>query len=553
MRKHKYLFLLLTVLTLSSCQTKEYFPIPTQIGVVEKINLLSDERLKDWHLKDIQLDSLPGVSLYRAYDSLLVGKKGKEVIVAILDTKLDIHHEDLKGQLWINKNEIPNNNIDDDDNGYIDDINGWNFLGNSNNEDLLYQKYSYLRVVEKYEAFFKGKKVEDLSVKDSLLYQEYMHANKVLEVKSKKKDSDLAYAVLLLNILAESKKEMLKYFSNDKYTLKDLDSLSNLHSNNKKLQNSILRRSNFMKYGYTKEYLKEYELSVFVKYKKMLNKSYREREIQGDDPEKIKDAFYGNNILFGVVPFKHAIGVSGLLGATRNNNIGLDGFSNYIKIMPVVMVASGDEHDKDVALAIRYAVDNGAQIINMSWGKYFSLHSDWVIDAMKYAENKGVLLVTGSGNDAINNDVEKIYPDDNINGKEFLTNFISVGATEYNVNAQLKSSFSNYGNENVDVFAPGNNLYTTATNSTYQTGGGTSYASPIIAGVAALIWSYYPSLTVSEVKKIILDSGVKYDLIVNIGTEEKKELVPFSTLSKSGKIVNAYNALIMAEKISNKN
>jgi len=554
MKKQKHFLLFSVLLVLVSC-TKEriYTPISAQTDIIKRIHTLSDSEKKDWHLKDIELDTIPGISLQRAYDSLLVNKKGKEVIVAVLDTKLDIHHEDLKDQLWVNKDEIPNNNIDDDNNGYVDDIHGWNFLGNTKKEDLLYQKYSCLRIVEKYEPYFKGKQKKSLTTNDSLLFVKYNDAREAFNRRIKYKKSDFAYADMLLKSLADREKALLAYFPKGKYNLSDLDSLKKVHPKNKELQRDILIRSNFMKWGYTQEFMDLNKSDVIAKYGKMLNPLYNERDIVGDNSYDLEDAFYGNAVLFGDVPFRHSIGVSGLLGATRNNKTGINGISNHIKIMPVVMVASGDEHDKDVALAIRYAVDNGAQIINMSWGKNFSLHSDWVKDAMKYAESKDVLLVTAAGNDSSDNDVKNVYPDDNDNGKEYLSNFISVGATGFDVNDNLKTSFSNFGKENVDLYAPGTSLYTTATKNAYKSGRGTSYASPIVAGVAALVKSYYPSLTAVQIKRVLLESGVSYDIDVNIGSRKKKKLVPFSTLSKSGKIVNAYNALLMAEKISKTN
>lgn len=554
MKKQKHFLLFSVLLVLVSCtEEKSYTPISGQTDIIKRIHTLTELEKKDWHLKDIELDTIPGISLQRAYDSLLVGKKGKEVIVAVLDTKLDIHHEDLKKQLWVNEDEIPNNNIDDDQNGYVDDIHGWNFLGNTKKEDLLYQKYSCLRIVEKYEPYFKGKQKKSLTTNDSLLFVKYTVAREEFNRRIKYKKSDFEYADMLLKSLADREKALLVYFPKGKYNLSDLDSLKKVHPKNKELQRDILIRSNFMKYGYTQEFMDENKRGVVAMFDKMLNSLYDERAVTGDDSSDLEDAFYGNAILFGDVPFRHSIGVSGLLGATRNNKIGINGISNHIKIMPIVMVASGDEHDKDVALAIRYAVDNGAQIINMSWGKNFSLHSDWVIAAMKYAEGKDVLLVTGSGNDSNNNDVKKVYPDDNDHGKEFLSNFISVGATGFTINDNLKTSFSNYGKENVDIYAPGTSMYTTATKNAYKSGRGTSYASPIVAGVAALLKSYYPSLTAVQLKKVLLESGISYAIDVNIGDRKKKKLVPFSILSKSGKIVNAYNALLMAEKISKTN
>jgi cell wall-associated protease len=249
----------------------------------------------------------------------------------------------------------------------------------------------------------------------------------------------------------------------------------------------------------------------------------------------------------------HATQVSGLIAGNRKNDIGIKGFSDAIKIMPVVMVAAGgSEHDKDVALAIRYAVDNGARVINMSFGKTLSLHEDWVIDAIKYAEKKDVLLIGGAGNDAESIDIVSNYPLDynEDTGKEFCSNFISVGATTSIPNENFLASFTDYGKKNVDIFAPGQDLYTTDATRGYVRNRGTSLACAITSGTAALIRSYYPKLTAPQVKQIILDSGVSYDIEVIVpGTKDKK--VKFSELSKSGKVVNVYNAMVMASRIRN--
>lgn len=233
----------------------------------------------------------------------------------------------------------------------------------------------------------------------------------------------------------------------------------------------------------------------------------------------------------------------------------MDGVANSVWIMAVRAVPDGDEYDKDVALALRYAVDNGAKVINTSFGKGFSPHKEWVYDAIKYAASKDVLIVNAAGNDSQDIDVKDTYPNDEVNKKEISDNFLTVGALNYQFNKNLVAEFSNYGKRNVDVFAPGVKIYATVPESKYQFLQGTSMASPEVAGVAALLRSYFPSLTAAQVKKIIMDSGVKVNMSVYVGEDKgdgkKRPEKNFSELSTTGTIVNAKNAVIMAAKMAN--
>lgn len=516
----------------------------------QKKSVLSEEELKTWWQKDIIEDTIPGISLDRAYRELIQNKKGEEVIVAVLDTKIDISHEDIKGQLWINIDEIPNNNIDDDNNGYIDDINGWNFLGNNNGEDMLYELVEVARIVQKYQNDFTDMPEEDLTIAQNELFDTYQKAlsiyndqkHKALEQKER---ADKAYVDFI------SAKDFMKpYFKGEKMKIKSLDSLKKVEP---KLADYVDFFKELIEYDITeKDY--DYSRDYYNNELLMYNIDDDERKILRDGNSNFENNNYGNNILDGEVPFEHSIGVSGILAATRNNQIGIDGFSNNIKLMPVIMVCSGDEHDKDVSKAIYYAVDNGADIINMSWGKDFSLYEELVRDALRYAADKNVLLVTGSGNDGRNIDIgQRRFPTDFYNDEEFISNFISVGASSHKMDSTFVTSFSNYGKVNVDVFAPGENIYTTKSRNTYKTSRGTSYSSPIVSGIAALLKSYYPKLTAVELKKIIMDSGTSIDINVIVKKADgSKELVPFTELSKTGKIVNAYNALKMAEEVTRK-
>lgn len=287
-----------------------------------------------------------------------------------------------------------------------------------------------------------------------------------------------------------------------------------------------------------------------------LNTKFDGRKIVGDNPDDFNDRDYGNNNVIGPVKdgAKHGTHVAGIIAQGRHNGIGGDGVaSNNVEIMPVRAVPDGDEYDKDVALAIRYAVDNGAKVINGSFGKYYSTHSDWVYDAIKYAASKDVLIVCAAGNEGFDlnegGKVKERYPNDNMLGAtEISDSFLTVGAINHTLDENLIADFSNYGKTDVDVYGPGVRIFATTPNNKYEFLQGTSMASPNVAGVAALIRSYYPELKASEVKQIIMDSGLPVNLKVNLGGNPENQR-SFSELSRTGKIVNAYNAIIMADRV----
>ncbi|MNQ61141.1 Cell wall-associated protease precursor [compost metagenome] len=287
-----------------------------------------------------------------------------------------------------------------------------------------------------------------------------------------------------------------------------------------------------------------------------MNLNYNERLPIGDNPTILEKGYGNNNVsntIKGVRTIQdHNTMVSGIIAGNRTNGKGIKGIAQNVEIMPLNISPSGDEHDKDITMAIRYAVDNGAKIINMSFGKEFSMHEDWVVEAFKYAEEHNVLLVHSAGNDSQSVDENDSYPRDISydESKEICSNFINVGSITHKLDSTFVSDFSNYGKQNVDLFAPGDEIYTTGAGNIYKTESGTSFSAPMVSGTAALIWSYYPKLSVSEVKQIIMDSGTAYDLEVLVPGEEGKK-VPFSELSKSGKVLNVYNAMQLAEKVSN--
>ncbi len=497
-----------------------------------KFNDLTVAEEQSWSHLDLVKDTIPGMSINKAYDEIIKGKKGKTIIVAVIDSGVDIDHEDLDDIIWINKDEIPNNGKDDDNNGYIDDRHGWNFLGDTHNEQL-----EFVRLL------VSGNSNDPMYAKAQ---QEYIS-------KSQKYNGLKAHNEQLLNQIEASDKVVSEYLEKTEYTREAVYAIKT--ENQTLLQHiSIIKQT----YGFGLGSIKETKAALnkdlilfndFVNYH--LNKSFKGRKT-GDNPDDFTQKKYGNS---NVNPMNkdesHGTHVAGIIGAERNNGKGMDGVANNVKIMPIRTVPHGDEYDKDVALAIRYAVDNGAKVINMSFGKYYSPHSDWVKDAIIHASKNDVLIVAGAGNESLDLDKKMKFPNDHDeNKKEFSNTFMSVGSTEPEYGSGLVSYYSNYGKTTVDVFAPGSKIYSTFPENAYESINGTSMSAPAVAGIAALIRSQYPKLSAAQVKQILMDSGLPVNPKVIVGGNPNN-IKTFSELSKSAKLVNAYNALILAKTRSN--
>jgi cell wall-associated protease len=523
---------------------------------------LSNYFNENWSHLDSDKDKIYGISLQKLYNENIIKNNSNSLIVAIIDTQIDLNQEDLKGKIWVNTKEIPDNKIDDDKNGYIDDINGWNFVGKPNGGYFSYGNFEYTRVVKRWDSYFKNKKY--VSEDSLIVFEEYKSAQAKLDKSIKyyigwKKSLD--FRINHYKIVEDT----INYFFPKKdYTIAKLDSLYQKYKINDKTFKQR-RDDNDLDLG-SLIYYKKTDLEMGDKtiedligpsnqfdsiINKNLNVNFVDRDMIQDNPTKLEKG-YGNNQLNLYKNLNyHSTVVSGVIAGNRNNNIGIKGFHDNIKIMPLSTSISGDEHDKDIANAIYYAVDNGAKIINMSFGKEFSLEKKWTFDAYKYAEDHNVLIVHISGNDKFDIDKNPYYPNDNdyVNKKEVVGNFINVGSISKRTDSTMVSKFSNYGKENVDIFAPGEEIYVAKPNNEYGYDSGTSLAGPMVSGTAALIWLYYPKLTVKQVKDIILESGVSIDkMVVKPGT--KDEMVPFADLCKTGKVLNAYNAMQLAKKVS---
>ena len=550
--KSYFLFVAIAAI-LSSCGGSAPI-VSTPIANIDTLPLkatpLTDAQTKNWATYDLATDTIPGMSVDRAYNEIIRKRKGTTVIIGVIDSGVDISHEDLKNVIWTNKDEIAGNGKDDDNNGYIDDIHGWNFLG-----DIVGENMEYARYIKKLAPKYKGKTEASISAADRAEFALYQKAQAEYEKEAQEAMANKAQYEQILTQVQPAHAAMTKKFGKENYTKKELAAIQNPTETEKQ---QIAGLTQMLNYADTVPEVID-QLTGGVDYfggrlETHFNLEKDFRGVLGDNPDDITDTNYGNNDVDGPDPkkedAKHGTHVAGIIAAQRNNGIGIDGVADNVKIMVCRAVPDGDEYDKDIALAIRYAVDNGAKVINTSFGKYYSPHPEWVWDAIKYASSKDVLIVNAAGNEGLNLDTVQVYPNDQEGtGPEMGDTFITIGATNFKYGSELVANFSNYGKSSVDVFAPGVKIWSTTPLNTYEYLQGTSMAAPAVAGVAAVIRSLYPNLKASQVKQILMDSGVPSKTPVVLGGDTSNQ-DNFANISKSGKMVNLYNALIMADKMS---
>ena len=522
----------------------------------------------NWWLLD-SADGYYGMSVEKAYNTLLKNKKPKQqIIVAVIDDGVNYNHPGLKGLVWTNKKEIAGNGIDDDHNGYVDDVHGWNFIGNpvgesmdvireyvrlknifelikDTNQAKLNPEYTYWKTVqEEKKAWFKNQ--EDIlydrfgSFRDCYKYEQLYW--------SKKLNTDSVYIWQIKNRQPDADADSITVIAHK--TL--LDYLPYLPSDT---LNTILHASNDFEKDPRTIKDEAHEKASLQNAQIIIDHNdpgwFRKNTVH-DDPYKNDNRFYGNNDPVPHSSAHHGTFCAGIIAANSNTNKYGNGIAKDVLIMPVRQYPDsgfgGDEWDKDIANCIRYAVDNGAKVVNMSFSKWHSPQKKWVDDAIKYARKKGVLLIRIAGNESSDIDKKLKYPSAYDDNNKRFDNFIIAGASTYD--SALVAYFSNYGKENVDVFAPGVAIYSLAAGDSCTYSQGTSYSGPMVSGIAALIWSYYPTLTYKQVKYCIEKSATPINtLVTKPGTNEK---VPFSSLSRTGGIVNAYKAILFAEEIIKK-
>ena len=513
-----------------------------------KVSALTEAQEQAWSHADLKMDTIPGMSVDKTYKEILPGKSGEKVIVAVIDSGVDINHEDLKNKIWTNPKEIAGNGKDDDNNGYIDDIHGWNFLGDVNAEQL-----EFVRIIRRYENDFAGKTLSTVPANQKAIFTQYQKAKGEYDTKVAEAEANKQRYEQILTQLKTSNDAVKAKLGKEDYTVKDLKAIQNPTP---EMQNNIAFLTQMLSYADTiPEFIKNIEEGVDYFTNQLeanYNKDTNFRAALGDDPYDLTDTKYGDNNVYGPSPdgAKHGTHVAGIIAAQRDNGKGMNGVANdNIRIMVLRAVPDGDEYDKDIALAIRYAVDNGAKVINTSFGKYYSQNPEWVYDAIKYAAKNDVLIVNAAGNEALSLDdpTNRVYPNDQLdNVTEMADTFLTIGALNEKYGGELVADFSNYGKSNVDIFAPGVRIYSTTPENTYEYLQGTSMASPNTAGVAAMLRSYYPKLKASEIKNIITQSGLTTNTQVIVGGDKTKQS-SFADLSKSGEMVNMYNAFKLAE------
>ncbi|MNU64953.1 Thermophilic serine proteinase precursor [compost metagenome] len=505
------------------------------VGVMNFIYGQKVEEIKNWYN-----GATPGMNTEKAY-SALKKQKSTTVVVAVIDSGIDVEHKDLQGKIWTNEDEIPNNGIDDDKNGYIDDVHGWNFLGSPNGENQNYARLEKTRICAELHAKFKDKSESDISSADKADYAKYKELLKAIEEERNQNLQALEQYTQLEQMLPVLKAKLIEKLGPN-FTEEDVQKMKPESQQDMQLKQIGVYIANGQ---LTEENIKEALEHFSSSANYQLNMDYNDRQFIGDNPDDFNDVQYGNNDVEGPEAL-HGTHVGGIIGAVRMNELGGDGVAENVKLMSLRAVPNGDEQDKDIALAIRYAVDNGASVINMSFGKAYSKHQQEVYDAMAYADSKGVLLIHAAGNDGVNLDQNPNFP---TNEYSFQTKpldmYLCIGASTKD-KKHLAADFSNFSSRQVNVFAPGFEIYNTIPQSDYKILQGTSMAAPMVSGVAALLKSYFPTLSMKEIKDIMLASAKQYKgtMIPSPGTAES---VDFGKLSTTGAVIDVAAAVKMCQ------
>ncbi len=498
----------------------------------------ADTSARNWWLLDLETDRVAGIGAERAYRELLANRRpGRTVVVAIIDSGVDTAHADLRGNLWTNPREVAGNGRDDDGNGYVDDLHGWSFLGGKDGRNVHQETYEVTRLVARCRA--GGPRAPDAALCTRVTAD--------LETRRKEQAETIQQIRMIQGVMKNAIATLRTAMPGDSVTVERVRALNPATTPVREAKSIFLRA---VAAGITPEVI-ESELTAMERgLATSLNPDFNPRPIVGDDPDNLSERGYGNADLTGPGA-DHGTHVAGIAAAMRGNAVGMDGVApqGAVKIMVLRAVPDGDERDKDVANAIRYAVDNGAHVINMSFGKGFSPEKSYVDEAVRYADSKGVLLVHAAGNEGDDLSASENYPTRQYAGGGEPRLWIEVGASSWEGGEKLAASFSNYGRGMVDVFAPGTAIYSSTPGSEYDRNQGTSMAAPVVSGLAAMLMAYYPTLTAQQVKQIILDTATRYDQqVIKPGTKDEK--VRFSELSTTGGVVNAYAAVQAAERLT---
>jgi cell wall-associated protease len=505
---------------------------------------------KNWYTLDLKTSGYYGISLKEAYQ-FVNGLKSKTVLVAIMDSGIDTAQKDLQGVIWVNPKEKAGNGKDDDHNGYVDDRHGWNFLGGPGGKADFSETEEEVREYHKLRGKYAN--ITEASAENKKEYAYWLRVKTEYDSTVTKARSELKQLSPIMNALVETSgyiKHSLNLKPNQVFTKADLENV-------KPTNDTLAEIKNLWLIAFTEDVSTSTNVKVLKElseYMTKLNNSVNpdleaRKRIVGDDPDVLKGKPYGNNVL-KFADASHGTDVAGIVGAIRDNGYGIDGIADNVRLMALKVVPIGDEYDKDEVNALHYAVDNGAKIINMSFGKKISPHKEWVDEAFKYAAAHDVLLIQASGNENQDMDAKPEFPNDTfLDGSATdADNVINVGASGLKLDENLATTFSNYGKKNVDIFAPGVKITSIDLDAETVTDDGTSFSAPIVTGIAALILEYYPTLSSRQIKEAILGSATPLNgtMVIKPGSKEK---VDFTTLCKTGGIVNARKALELASKM----
>jgi subtilisin family serine protease len=492
----------------------------------------------NWWLLDPAADGVVGTSAERAYRELLAGRQpARQVVVAIIDTGVEVDHEDLRDVIWTNPREVAGNGRDDDGNGYVDDVHGWDFIGSRDGRDVTKDTYELTRLYAACRSL-----APDASVAAGLERQSCAQVRQRFETNVSEQRQNLQQARQVAQLTATAEMILRQAVGGDSLTLAKVQALKETTPQLAQAKQIYLQLAGM---GITAADIAEEAQAMQEGLNQGLNPDFDPRAVVGDNYADATERGYGNAEVEG--PFaEHGTHVAGIVAAVRGNGRGIDGVATGARLMVLRVVPDGDERDKDVANAIRYAADNGAHIINMSFGKGASPRKDVVDEAVRYAESKGVLLVHAAGNEAEDIAVTPSFPVRAFAGGGEAKNWIEVGASHWAADS-LAASFSNYNAQQVDIFAPGMRIRSTVPGGGYEENQGTSMAAPVVSGVAALLMAYFPSLTAEQVKEILIESATPFreTLVARPGSDER---VAFGTLSRAGGVVNAYAAVRLAQQ-----
>ncbi len=502
---------------------------------------------QDWFHSSRTDRNLPGLGTETAYETLLNDRTPRDTVtVAIIDSGVDIDHEDLRAERWTNADEIPGNNKDDDNNGYVDDVHGWNFIGGPDGENVSADTYELTRLYVDLRDRFAGVDSASVPAEDRDAYRRFQKIERKFQQKRQQAQKQFQNVQKAYDAVQFATKVLEKHLGTDSLSRDTVESIASSTAD-------VQRARDILLYFYRQDLgpsdVLEYHDYLERKVEHNYNPDFNPRPIVGDDYSDKTERIYGNNDVTGP-DADHGTHVAGIVGATRDNDLGIRGVARGVRIMSVRAVPNGDERDKDVANAIRYAVDNGADVINMSFGKGYSPHKEVVDAAVRYADSLGVLMVHAAGNDGANVDTTDNFPTPHYEDGGKASLWIEVGASSWKGGSNLAAPFSNYGDETVDVFAPGQSIYSTTPGDAYGRNDGTSMAAPMVSGLSALLMAYYPDLTARQVRDIVLETAIPYRNVQVTRPGNSDQTVAFGQLSRTGAIVNAPAALQRAAALS---